>query len=498
MFLGWIRISLVLQHLQRGNDAGTGLLGLDHFVDVSYFRRDVGIVELLPEFGGQRFPQGVGIIRLGQLPSVEHVHRGFRTHDGELSGWPCVVDVGAYMLAVHHAVGTAVRLARDDGDSRHRALAERVEQLCAFLDDAAVFLADAREKPGHVFENDQRYIEGVAEAHEPRAFDRRVDVQYPCEGSGLIGDDAGGPAIEPGKPHDDIVGECSMHFEEIAVVHHPVDHVLDVVGFVGVIGYDAGEFLVHAVRVVRGAQAKRILHVVRGQVRHELLHHGQARGFVGRGKVGDARHGIVNLRTAQLVERHLFVGHRADDVRTGDEHVTGIFHHEDEVGHRRRIDRAARTGSHDHRNLRDHAGSQHVAQEDVGIAREADHPFLDTRAAGILQTDHRRPVLHRQVHELADLLPVGLAQRTAEYCEVFRHDVDAPSVDRTVARDHAVAQDFLALHAEIAAVVGHEGADLLETAFVQEKGHPFPGGPFPRLVLPGDALLAAAFSRLFP
>ena len=360
-----------------------------------------------------------------------------------------------------------------------------------------MLLAYAGQKPGHVLEDHQGDVEGVAEAHEPRTLHGRVDVQHAGERSGLVGDDTGGPAVEPGEPHDDIVGELAMHFEEVAVVHHPVDHVLDVVGFVGVVRHDAGEFLVHPVRGVRGRCPQWVFHVVRGQERQELFHHGKARGFVRRGEMSHAGHGVMDVRAAQFVEGHLFVGHRADDVRSGDEHVAGILDHEDEVGHGRRVDRAAGAGSHDHRDLRDHARSHDVAQEDVGVAREADHPFLDARAAGVLQADDRRAVLHGEVHDLADLLSVGLTQRTAENGEVFGHDVDAAAVDGAVARDHAVAEYFRAIHAEILAVVGHEGADLLEAALVQEKGHPFPGGPFPGLVLPGDAALPAAFGRLF-
>ncbi len=40
--------------------------------------------------------------------------------------------------------------------------------------------------------------------------------------------------------------------------------------------------------------------------------------------------------------------------------------------------------------------------------------LLDARAAGIVQADHRRAVLHRQVHDLADLFCMGLTQRAAE------------------------------------------------------------------------------------
>src|SRR5258708_25392177 len=47
-----------------------------------------------------------------------------------------------------------------------------------------------------------------------------------------------------------------------------------------------------------------------------------------------------------------------------------VLHHEDEVGHGRRIDVAAGAGSHDHRDLRDHAGGDDIAAEHIGIRSE--------------------------------------------------------------------------------------------------------------------------------
>ena len=97
------------------------------------------------------------------------------------------------------------------------------------------------------------------------------------------------------------------------------------------------------------------------------------------------------------------------DLGAGDEHVGGVLDHEDEVGHRRRINRAAGAGAHDHRDLRDDARGQHVALEHLGIAGERGDPVLDPRAAGIVEPDHRGADLHRLVHDLADLLGMRLA-----------------------------------------------------------------------------------------
>ena len=75
-----------------------------------------------------------------ELALVEDVHRALRAHHRDLGRRPREVDVGADVLARHDAVRAAVGLARDHRDLRHRRLGERVEQLRAVPDDAAVLL----------------------------------------------------------------------------------------------------------------------------------------------------------------------------------------------------------------------------------------------------------------------------------------------------------------------------------------------------------------------
>ena len=85
------------------------------------------------------------------------------------------------------------------------------------------------------------------------------------------------------------------------------------------------------------------------------------------------------------------------------------------------------------------AGRQRVAEEDVGVAAERQHAFLDARAARVVQADDRRAELHRQVHDLDDLRGVGLRERSAEHREVLREREDLAAVDQAVAGDDAVA-----------------------------------------------------------
>jgi hypothetical protein len=141
--------------------------------------------------------------------------------------------------------------------------------------------------------------------------------------------------------------------------------------------------------------------------------------------------------------------------------------------------------------LRHHAGCERVAQEDIGIAGQRDHTLLDPGAAGIVEPDDRRPCLHREVHDLADLPRVRLGQRAAEHGEVLGEDEDRPAVDAPRAGDDAVAGRALAGHVEVRALVDDELVDLGEGSGVEQDVQTLARGLLAGLVLPPNSLLTA-------
>jgi hypothetical protein len=192
------------------------------------------------------------------------------------------------------------------------------------------------------------------------------------------------------------------------------------------------------------------------------------------------------VRAAELFLGDVFVGDRPHDVGPRHEHVARALDHDGEVGDRRRVDGAAGARAHHRGDLRNDAGGQRVAEEDVGVARERDHAFLDAGAAGVVEADHRCPELDRQIHHLADLGGVGLRERSAEDREVLREGVDDTPLDAAGAGDDAVTGDDLVGHPEVAAAVGDELVDLLEGAGVEQLGDPLARGQFAGGVLPLD------------
>ena len=178
---------------------------------------------------------------------------------------------------------------------------------------------------------------------------------------------------------------------------------------------------------------------------------------------------VVRHRAAQRLEVDLLAGHRLDHVRAGDEHEAGLAHHDDEIGERGRIDRAAGARPHLHRDLRDDARGHDVAHEQLAIGRQRPHPFLDARAAGVQQPDHRDAALLGQLHDLADLVRLHLGEGAAQDGEILGIDRHPAAIDLAEAGDHAVAGKLLVGHAEVADVVRRQAAQLLEAAAVQQQ-----------------------------
>ena len=207
---------------------------------------------------------------------------------------------------------------------------------------------------------------------------------------------------------------------------------------------------------------------------------------------------VCTPRPTERLRVDLLMGHGLHDVGAGDEHVARALDHHGEVRHRRRVDSAAGARSEDDRDLRHDARRQDVAQEDLRVPAEGRDAFLDSRPAGIVEADDRRADLHREVHDLADLLGIRLRERPAEDREVLAEDEHQPPVDRAVSGDDAVAEEELLVEPELRRAVGDERVQLDERARVQEEVQSLARRELAPRVLSLDADRTAALQRLGP
>jgi hypothetical protein len=175
--------------------------------------------------------------------------------------------------------------------------------------------------------------------------------------------------------------------------------------------------------------------------------------------------------------------------------VAGAVDHHREVGDRGRVHRSTRTRAHDQRDLRDHPGAAHVADEDLAIEPERDHALLDARAATVVDADDGAPDLRGQVHDLDDLLAVDLAERPPEHRGVLTEHRNRPPVDRPGAGHDAVAERPLLLHAEVGGPVPGECVQLDERPGVEQLVDALAGGLAALLLLALDGGLAAGVHR---
>src|SRR5712671_2614511 len=138
-----------------------------------------------------------------------------------------------------------------------------------------------------------------------------------------------------------------------------------------------------------------------------------------RGEMSDSRLLVVRRRTTEFFFRHVFVGHSLNHIRARDEHVGGVLDHDVEVGDRRTVDGAARAWAHDATDLRHDSAGESVPQKNISVPTETDDAFLDTRSAGIVETDDGRPDLHGQLHYLTNFFGVGFREGTTKDGEVL-------------------------------------------------------------------------------
>ena len=229
-----------------------------------------------------------------------------------------------------------------------------------------------------------------------------------------------------------------MNFKEITVVHHRANEVFHVVGAHGIVRHDGIQYRIHTARIITRGGNGRIFHVVVGEEAQELFDLIDGVRIAFAGKVRHAALGVVGHGAAQLLLGHHLTQNRLDHIGSGDEHVAGLLHHENEIGHGRGIHRSTGARSHDGGNLRDHAGSDGIAVENLAVAGERIDTFLDAGAAGIVEADEGLAGLERQIHDLADLLGMHLAQSPGTGGEILGKGKHLPAIHRSVAGDDAV------------------------------------------------------------
>ena len=303
----------------------------------------------------------------------------------------------------------------------------------------------------------------------------------------LVGDDADGMPLHPDEADDDVLCVIGLQLEELGVVADLENHLLHVVRPVRVVRHERVEGGLDPRAGIRCRAKRRRLTVARGEVAHEPAQHEQCFDVVLEGSIAHPRARGVGHRppsSSWVTSSWVTVFTTSGPCHV---HVGAVLHHEDEVGHRGGVDRAARARSHDERDLGNNPRGEHVALEDLRVPAQRGHALLDPRAARVVQADDRRAHFHRVIHDLADLLGVRLGERAAEHREVLTEHEHEPAVDGAVAGDHAVTGHAPLGHAEVDAAVLDEHVPFLERAGIEQHLDPLARSQPPLRVLRLDA-----------
>src|SRR5690606_19464980 len=122
--------------------------------------------------------------------------------------------------------------------------------------------------------------------------------------------------------------------------------------------------------------------------------------------------------------------------------------------------------------------------------------LLDTRTAGVVDEDERRPGREACSQGRGDLVGVDLARAAPGDGEVLARDVDRSAQNRSLAGHDPVGGEVGLVVSEVARLVAGEHARLLEGSRVKERGDPLTCRQLPGRVLTLYAVLAAALLDL--
>src|SRR5580765_8358741 len=98
MLLRRILVALGLQSLERIDETGARIAGVDDVVEKATARGDIGVRELLAILLDLRFRRTLGVAAVRDLLAEKNLDRALRPHDGDLRCGPGDVVIAANVL----------------------------------------------------------------------------------------------------------------------------------------------------------------------------------------------------------------------------------------------------------------------------------------------------------------------------------------------------------------------------------------------------------------
>ena len=284
-----------------------------------------------------------------------------------------------------------------------------------------------------------------------------------------------------------------LELVELAAVHEPRNHFLDVIGRAHVLGDEGVEVLGIELRRARVLQRHVLRRAgVRAQVAYDITHD-RERVLVVLGQVIDhARFLRMKIPAAKVFGADLLARRRLHQRRAGEEDGALITHDHRLVGHGRDVSAARSTAPHDAGDLRDaERGHIGLIEEDAPeMVAVGEHLGLmrQVRTARVHQIDARQAVLLRDLLRAQVLLDRHRVVGATLHGRVVAHDHALPPRDAPHAGDDRGAVDVALIHP-----VRRQLADLKEgRTRIEQPLHPLAGEQLAARNMPLAVLLRPA------
>src|ERR671911_625343 len=169
--------------------------------------------------GLERLLPLTGVVDRLELLAKAEPHGALEAHAADLAGGPRHAEQGGLEAAAGHGLGAEpVGLPQDDRAVRHGEAGAGHEQPAGVPHERRGLGVGADHDPGRVAQEQQRQVEGVAQLHEPGRLVGAVGVDRPRLVRRVVGHDAEGPTLDPGKSRDHPEAEARAQLQHRPLV----------------------------------------------------------------------------------------------------------------------------------------------------------------------------------------------------------------------------------------------------------------------------------------
>ena len=298
----------------------------------------------------------------------QDVYSTFGSHYGNFCIGIGKIYISSGLFGVHYDISATISFAGDYCDFGHSGFCKCIYDFCSVTDNAVVLLSISRQEARNVFKCYQRYVETIAETDKTACLVAGIDIEHSRQISRLIGNNAYRTSTQTGESDNDIFGKVGHYFKEISIVYHAFDDLFHVIGNIRICRDDGIQRLVFTIDFICTRLLACLVHIVLWQEREQFADGHQQFFFAIGHEVGHTAFAAMRHGTAQFFLAYFFMDNGFYYIRSGNEHMTFLFYHKDEVCQCRRVAGTSCTRAENGGDLRNYSTCDRILVEYIGIA----------------------------------------------------------------------------------------------------------------------------------